>query len=155
MERFPRRPPRLPLVFQGLRPLYFVTFNTHSRAQSLADPAIHQAFLQFSRNAPDHGFAVGRYVIMPEHIHLFVGVDASGDLTRWVQALKSILGKQLWRMGMPKPHWQEGFFDHLLRGGESYEEKWDYVRMNPVRKGLCATPEEWQYQGEIEALRWR
>jgi putative transposase len=45
--------------------------------------------------------------------------------------------------------WQPGFFDHLLRTDESYGQKWEYVRMNPVRTGLVSTPEEWPYQGEI------
>ena len=50
--------------------------------------------------------------------------------------------------------WQDGFFDHLLRSGESYAEKWNYVRMNPVRAGLVARPEDWPYSGEIEKLSW-
>ena len=41
--------------------------------------------------------------------------------------------------------WQKGFFDHRLRGDESFEEKASYIRMNPVRKGLAAKPEEWPY----------
>jgi REP element-mobilizing transposase RayT len=142
------------MVYQGERPLYFITFNTHFRARTLKSKSIHKTFLEFCRNAPEHGFAVGRYVIMPDHIHLFVGVAAQADLSRWMQALKSVLGKTLSGMGIEKPHWQEGFFDHLLRSSESYEEKWEYVRQNPVRKGLCATPEEWPYQGEVDALRW-
>ncbi len=32
--------------------------------------------------------------------------------------------------------WQEEFFDHLLRSGESYSQKWDYVKENPARVGL-------------------
>ena len=31
---------------------------------------------------------------------------------------------------------RRGFFDHVLRNGESYGEKWKYVRENPVRAGL-------------------
>ena len=30
----------------------------------------------------------------------------------------------------------KGFFDHLIRHSESYSEKWEYVRQNPVRAGL-------------------
>jgi hypothetical protein len=26
------------------------------------------------------------------------------------------------------PHWQKGFFDHILRSGDSYSEKRNYVR---------------------------
>jgi len=47
------------------------------------------------------------------------------------------------------PHWQKGFFDHLLRSEESHAEKWQYVRENPVRAGLCLTAEEWPYAGQI------
>jgi hypothetical protein len=32
--------------------------------------------------------------------------------------------------------WQPGFFDHVLRSDESYSEKWNYVRDNPVRAKL-------------------
>ncbi|MEP6708834.1 MAG: hypothetical protein ABJB32_01730 [Verrucomicrobiota bacterium] len=43
-------------------------------------------------------------------------------LTKWVQALKSVMGKKLLALGFDKPHWQEGFFDHFLRSSESYAE---------------------------------
>jgi hypothetical protein len=45
--------------------------------------------------------------------------------------------------------WRPGFFDHVLRNGESYAQKWNYVRDNPVRAGLVARNEDWPYQGEI------
>ena len=45
--------------------------------------------------------------------------------------------------------WQEGFFDHLMRSDESYSQKWNYVRQNPVRAGLVKSADDWPYQGEI------
>lgn len=51
--------------------------------------------------------------------------------------------------GNSKAALQEGFFDHVLRSHESYSQKWEYVRTNPVRAHLSKTPEEWPYQGEI------
>jgi len=45
--------------------------------------------------------------------------------------------------------WQRGFFDHLLRNEESYGQKWNYVRENPVRAGLIQRFEDWPYAGEI------
>lgn len=151
-HRFPRRPPRLPTVFQNANAFYFVTFNTRERRPLLADEALHQVWLAFARRASEHGTWVGRYVVMPDHIHLFVWLAPETELAAWVQALKAVLGKELLRLGHQKPHWQEGFFDHLLRSGEGYEQKWEYVRQNPVRKGLCAGPENWPYQGEITPL---
>jgi putative transposase len=48
--------------------------------------------------------------------------------------------------------WQKEFFDDVLRSSESYSQKWDYVRENPVRAGLVARVEDWPWQGEIEPL---
>ncbi|MFB3881745.1 MAG: hypothetical protein ACE149_10800 [Armatimonadota bacterium] len=42
----------------------------------------------------------------------------------------------------------------MLRSGESYGQKWEYVRMNPVRAGLVANPDDWPYQGEIVQIDW-
>ena len=153
-SRFPGRPPRLPIIFARLRPLFFVTFNTHQRHPLLTNELFHRAWLDFAGNAPIHGAWPGRYVIMPDHVHLFVALADNTGLSAWMQSLKSVLGKTLLGLGHAKPHWQEGFFDHLLRYGESYAAKWEYVRQNPVRKGLCVRPEDWPYQGEVFPLEF-
>ena len=122
----------------------------------LARPQIHNAFRTFALHGyEEYDVAVGRYVIMPDHVHLFIVLPPTGiTLSKWVQALKSVLGKALLRLRYHKPHWQEGFFDHVLRSSESYSEKWEYVRMNPVRAGLCRKPEDWLYQGEIVSISY-
>ncbi|HEX8077610.1 MAG TPA: transposase [Chthoniobacterales bacterium] len=155
-DRFNRRPLRLDKLFTKLPPFYFVTFNASKRAPMLARPEIHTVFCAFCHKAHEkYDVAVGRYVIMPNHIHLFVGFPPTGiTLSQWIQALKTVIGKELLRVGLQKPHWQEGFFDHLLRSSESYAEKWDYVRMNPVRAGLCESPKDWPYQGEIVRVEY-
>ena len=56
--------------------------------------------------------------------------------------------------GLADFFWQEEFFDHLLRRAESYAEKWEYVRWNPVRAGLVANADDWPYQGEIHRIQW-
>ncbi|HEY8902064.1 MAG TPA: transposase [Chthoniobacterales bacterium] len=136
-----------------MRPFYFVTFNTSGRRPLLARPEVHEAFIGFCERARGKDIAVGRYVLMPDHAHLFVALPQDGiSLPQWVRALRTMMGKRLLELGSDKPHWQEGFFDHVLRSTESYGQKWDYVRMNPVRAGLCAEPESWPYQGEIERI---
>ncbi|MCA1594435.1 MAG: transposase [Acidobacteria bacterium] len=150
---FPARPRRLELLFSNVRPFYFVTFNTYKRLPLLARPEIHETFHSFCIRAQEHNVAVGRYMIMPDHVHLFVALSPTGlTLSEWIQALKKVLGKQLLRLAEQKPHWQEGFFDHVLRNSESYGQKWDYVQMNPVRSGFCREAEDWLYQGEIVSV---
>ncbi len=91
-------------------------------------------------------------MIMPDHIHLFVRLNQGKRIAQWIQSLRSVLGKTLIVQGFSKPHWQEGFFDHVMRNAESYGEKWQYTQKNPVRAGLCKTVQEWPYQGEINRL---
>jgi REP element-mobilizing transposase RayT len=151
----PRRPPRLERLFSSVRPFYFVAFNTYKRKSILARLEIHHSFRSFCERAREHDVGVGRYVIMPDHIHLFVALPPTEvTLERWIQMLKTVLGKTMLRLELQKPHWQEGFFDHVLRSSESYAEKWDYVRLNPVRAGLCIEPEEWPFQGEISRIEF-
>lgn len=148
---FPRRPPRIS-PFQEMRLFYFVTFNTRNRQSLLATRSVHDGFVAFCEYGLDaYGVGVGRYVLMPDHGHLFVELPPYGPtLSNWVGQLKRRLRKQL---SCSNP-WQEGFFDHLLRSGESYAQKWEYVRQNPVRAGLCDAPEDWPWQGEIVPIRW-
>lgn len=153
--QWPRRPPRLNRLFDNVRPFYFITFNTYKRQKFLARPEVHETFCLFCSKAQEHGVAVGRYVIMPDHVHLFAAFPITGiALPSWIQSLRTVMGKRLLRLEIHKPHWQEGFFDHLLRSHESYAQKWDYIRLNPVRAKLCEIPEAWPYQGEIDRIRF-
>ncbi len=154
--RFNRRPLRLDWLFSDIQPLYFVTFNTSAGQLILDRTEVHAAFREFCQRAyNDYEVAVGRYVLMPDHAHLFVAFQPDGlTLSKWVQSLRSNLGKTLLRIGFQKPHWQEGFFDHLLRSSESYSEKWEYVRMNPVRAGLCDSADDWPWAGEIVRIEF-
>ena len=114
-QQWPRRPPRLGRLFDNARPVYFITFNTYKRQSLLARDEVHKAFCVFFAKAQERDVAVGRYVIMPDHVHLFAAFPMDGiALPRWVQSLRNVIGKKLLQLGIPKPYWQEGFFDHLL-----------------------------------------
>jgi putative transposase len=65
-----------------------------------------------------------------------------------MKSLKNTISKTLRGKGVRSPHWQKGFFDHVLRSPESYAQKWTYVQQNPVRAGLASQPDDWPFQGE-------
>src|SRR5260370_6600449 len=80
---------------------------------------------------------------MPDHVHFFVRGNPDFVLSSWVGGLKramSVAGlNQSHGTRLPiqrKSLWQPGFFDHVLRNDESYAQKWEYVRENPVRGGI-------------------
>jgi hypothetical protein len=43
------------------------------------------------------------------------------------------------------PVWQEESFDHVLRTSENLKEKIEYIRQNPVRRGLVAKAEDYRW----------
>ena len=66
----------------------------------------------------------------------------------WVEASISVA------LGATKkrPLWRPGFFDHVLRNNESYSQKWEYVRENPVRAELVVRADEWPYRGQLVVI---
>ena len=76
---------------------------------------------------------------MPDHLHalmLFEGEKRMKDTIRdWKRWTARGIGIE----------WQDGFFDHRLRNQDSAQQKHDYILQNPVRAGLCSTPEDWPY----------
>ena len=138
-------------------PLLFITACTHDRRPLLATPAAVTLLrdIWYESLAIDD-WAVGRYVIMPDHIHLFARPGPSAKpLAKWIQGWKSISARQLTASRLlSSPVWQRDYFDHFVRSVDSYSEKWDYVRANPVRAGLVSHVDDWPHQGEIHPLRF-
>ncbi len=153
----PHRPlERLERVWAS-NPIVFVTTCIARRRSILNCDAAHTTCREVWSNTERlYGWIVGRYVLMPDHVHFFCA--AKRDERR----LETFVGKwKEWtakychqRLGLEPPLWQERFFDHVLRSSESYQQKWDYVCQNPVRAGLVARSEEWRFQGEMHDLRF-
>lgn len=147
---------RLDQVYCQGEPLYLITCCTRNRRPVLANPAVAQVLVTSWREAEAvHGWLVGRYVIMPDHVHFFATplADRAKTLSKFIECWKRWTRRELQKQGIAIG-WQREFFDHLLRSSESYGAKWEYVRMNPVRARLANTPDEWPYQGQFTALAW-
>ena len=132
--------------------IVFVTVCTYGRRKILASPLMHEAIVSAWKDAT--AWLVGRYVIMPDHVHLFCGPSGidSPSLERWMRYWKSIVTRKLDESGGTL--WQRGHWDRQLRTGEGYGEKWQYVRNNAVRHNLVTTADQWPYQGKLNELRW-
>jgi REP element-mobilizing transposase RayT len=154
LEAGRKRPAHMPPVERHNEPIIiFLTVCSKGRRPIFAFPDAVDAILRAWRQTTS--WLVGRYVIMPDHIHLFCapGVLHAESLKHWVQYWKSIASKN-WPRATEQPIWQRDFWDRQLRRQESYSAKWQYVLANPVRAGLIASPEEWPFQGELNMLRW-
>ena len=147
---------RLDWLYTDL-PIYFVTTCSASRRRVLAEPRVASIVRsEFEAAAERYGWRVGRYVIMPDHLHFFCalgGRQSPATLSQFIRGFKQWTAKRIIRdCGLSAPIWQPEFFDRLLRSAESYEQKWRYVMENPVRAGLVEKVEDWPFAGEIAAL---
>jgi len=141
-------------------PIYFVTTCTRRRRPLLARDDVAKVLIDEWRAAHDrHGWAIGRYVIMPDHVHFFCRSELDAKpLSEFMAFWKSYTSRKIQALGSPRSTpaattlWQREFFDHVLRSTDSYSEKWNYIRDNPVRAGLVPNADEWNYSGEIEML---
>ena len=136
-------------------PIYFLTLCTARRRKILAEPIAARILTDSWFAALSvHGWAVGRYVIMPDHVHFFTAAQHEAKpLSAFMRDWKKWTTRHLYHAGrISLPVWQAEFFDHILRSTDSYEEKWNYVRENPARAGLTASADVWPYSGECEPL---
>jgi len=132
-------------------PVYFITCCVHRRIAILNRPSVHDILLdEWQKSDPRHGWHIGSYVIMPDHVHFLAMPDQdSKSLSRFMQAWKQWTSKRITLATRETRLWQKQFFDRLVRSEESRSEKWDYIRKNPIRAGLVEDLEDWPYQGYI------
>ena len=148
-------PSRLELLeIEGRPNLVFLTVAASQRRSVFDRETVHRALRAAWTEASF--WRVGRYVILPDHLHLFCapGTTPPGSLRSWVKYWKRLVSKS-GVFGGEKSVWLRDSWDTQLRSAAHYAEKWAYVRQNPVRAGLVDHPEDWPHQGELNFLEWR
>ena len=132
----------------GQPTIVFDTLCTKLRERVLACDEFHDVFRSVAAEA--NAWALGRYVIMPDHVHFFAA-DVGSDVPyeRWVTYLKSRITKELGaRRGggggaidgesaarrEPRPpgkppafRWLTDHWDTRVRNCAAYETQWQYV----------------------------
>lgn len=85
------------------------------------------------------------YVVMPDHIHWLMQVQADSDLSTIVQRVKSLATKNLRNALVVDdiPVWQPSFFDRALRRDEDIQVVARYIVANPLRAGLANSLREY------------
>lgn len=149
-RKHPAHPP--PVEVHNRPIIILVTVVTKDRRPILANDIAHELIRGAWLGA--RAWLIGRYVIMPDHIHFFCAPsDPEVPLRRWISFWKDRLSK-CWPRKTEVPIFQRDYWDRQLRRGEDYGRKWEYVRANPVRAGLVDDADAWAFQGEIDLLPW-
>ena len=146
---------RLPHYQKAERAL-FVTFRKLNREPLAADA--RDLALQHCRHDDGKRYFLHTVVVMPDHVHMLLTptCDPEGwpySLPVILKLIKGMSARSVNRLlGISGPVWQDESFDHVLRSDESFGEKLEYIRQNPVRAGLVVRPEDywWLWVAEIK-----
>ena len=145
-----KRPAQVDYETRDVPLIIFVTVCTAGRARWLASAESHNALLAAWSQA-DH-WVVGRYIIMPDHVHLFASPTGESSLERWIGYWKRLFWSG--RRRRPGEKWLAGHWDTRMRNFEHYDAQLQYVLDNPLRHGLVRNPNDWPFHGEVTPLDW-
>lgn len=80
--------------------------------------------------------SIGKYAVMPNHIHMIILIDNAAcgrpqvapTISRIIQQFKGIISK---KAGFTV--WQRSFHDRIIRSETEYAEVWQYIDTNPLK----------------------
>jgi REP element-mobilizing transposase RayT len=142
-----------PLEFGNQSTTIFLTVCAAKRRPLLANSETVDLLLDCWAQA--NHWLVGRWVVRPDHLHLFCAPATcpSTPLKSWARFWPNQTNRR-WPNKNQTPIWQREFFDRQLRSGESYRQKWLYLWENPLKTGMVSNQQDWAYQGEMHLLSW-
>lgn len=96
-------------------------------------------------------------VVMPDHVHMIFRIvgqasslsdrqDTDPTLSSILHSIKSYSANEVNKLLKRKGTlWLDESFDHIIRHGEEWEEKVEYIRQNAVKKGLAGKAEDYRW----------
>ena len=124
---------------------YFVTANTFQKHSLLQSERMAGLFLDvlYCYRAQQK-YLLHEFVIMPDHFHLLITPTLT--LERAMQLIKGGFSFRAKReLGFGGEIWETSFYDHRVRDWEEYCAFRRYIHLNPVKRGLAATSEQYPY----------
>ena len=131
---------------------YFITaatFQKHSLFQSDRMANLFREVLLHYRT--QQKYLLHEFVITPDHFHLLLTPTLT--LERALQLIKggfSFRAKK--ELGFGGKIWEKSFYDRRVRDWPEYCAFRRYIHLNPMKKGLAGTAEEYPYSSAKPGL---
>jgi len=91
-------------------------------------------------------FLLHGFVVMPDHFHVLITIEAEISIERAVQFIKGGFAFRVGReFGFRSPIWQRGFSEVRIYDSDAFARVQEYLAQNPVRGGLVQKPEDFPY----------
>lgn len=82
---------------------------------------------------------------MPNHVHVLVKPETR-SLHHIVKSWKSFTAREInMSIGAQGALWFREYHDRYIRDDDHYQNAKAYIRMNPVKAGLCKEPRDWEF----------
>ncbi|TFZ46561.1 transposase [Stenotrophomonas maltophilia] len=108
------------------------------------DPAMYLGLLRDC--AKEYNCRVHAYVLMGNHVHLLVAPDASGGMSRMMQAVNRVYVQRVNERQQRSGTLWEGRFHSTLVDTDRYLLACQrYIELNPVRAGMVARPGDYRW----------
>ena len=122
---------------------HFVTFCCYHRRRLLTTDVSRRIFESaLERVRRSFRLQVYGYVVMPGHLHLLLSEPQQHTLADALKSLKQGVSRCL--IGDADHFWQKRYYDFNVRNCPQFVKKLRYIHRNPVARGLCERPEDWQ-----------
>ena len=86
------------------------------------------------------------YVVMPDHVHFVVKLEAEGSLPRIIRRFKTHIANAIGQ----GPIWLRGYWSELIGDIKYLEQKLEYIHQNPVKAGLVQNATEYRFSSAGE-----
>ncbi len=140
-----------PSAYRESGQIFSVTITTARRISVFADLDFGHECIALLRAAHDAGrIRVYAYCLMPDHVHLLLGIGSASDLTSEIGRWKSLCSNVRRRIGGAERMWQRSFYDHALRKEEDVRVVARYILENPIRAGLVERSKDYPLSGSFE-----
>lgn len=103
-----------------------------------------------------HGIRYLTYalVVMPNHVHWLMRPMEGWELSDIIKSVKGSTAYQIKRRLVRKGTiWMPDYFDRYIRDSEHFVKAVSYIENNPVKAGLCVSPEDWPYSSANPELQ--
>jgi len=139
---------RRPFLSDGY---FFISVRLLGRREKLTESDFALLARSFNRGRCLQPFYLTAWVFLPDHWHCLCAPVYRVTISLAMKSVKqSSMRAVNRRRGSEGELWQPRFFDRAVRTVKEYNEKVEYIHLNPVRAGMVSRPEDWRWSSYQE-----
>jgi REP element-mobilizing transposase RayT len=113
---------------------------------ALKDARVATMAQKFLLHFDDERYWLSAWVVMPNHLHMFLMPNAQWSLSEIMKSFKSYTSHEANKiLSQHGQFWIEDYFDRYIRDEKHFVSAIAYIENNPVKARLCKKPEDWPF----------